>query len=163
MVIFSVVVGGAFQATDLINRSINETRNLALVNDDTKKHFNRLIKQAAQVSIEYQLHQITAFILIKCKWADAQTIKLRAIHLTCLIVQEARMADAFVSFHSTSINSYSVALEISLLTLIGARLRKSGGHLQMTCHPQPRKLLIDNTSNASISSFNSIIDNSTIR
>ena len=163
MVIFSVVVGGAFQGYNLINRSINETRNLALVNDELE-NFNRLIKQAAGKSIEYQLSNRGDCVYFRTQDANGQiqhqTFKLRNSS-NSLIVQEARMADAFVSYSAPELDSTNSYVACTRNFTVNADWRKitSGGQLDLAL--ANRALLIDNTSNASISSFNSLIDNST--
>ena len=98
IVLLSIVTGGIWQSYTLINNSINETRNRALVSEDLE-NFNRLVSQAASRATKYTVEgrQDCATFQVQDPNGNVKLIHYKIATDTDDIAKNAKMADGWMS------------------------------------------------------------------
>ena len=149
----SIVSGGIWQSYNLINQSINETRNRALVSEDLE-NFNRLVSQAASRAVKYCVkgrRDCVAF-QVQDQNGNLQYIRYKIATGTDDIAKNAKMADGWMSTSSSASCTDDVTS--------GDNWRKVTSQGQVDVSQPNRALRIDNETEAGFASFSGLIGNS---
>ena len=149
IVLLSVVSGGIWQSYILINESINETRNKALVSEDLE-NFNRLISQAASRATKYNLRGRRDCVAFELKDQDGniQHLWYKIATPTDDISKNAKMADGWLSTSSSARCEDDVAND--------GRWKKITNQGQIDVSLPNRALRVDNETEAGYASFSGL-------
>ena len=98
IVLLSIVSGGIWQSYVLINDSIKETRNRALVSEDLE-NFNRLVSQAASRAVKYSVtgRQDCVAFQVQDQSGNPKYLHYKVATSTDDIAKNAKMANGWMS------------------------------------------------------------------
>ena len=147
--LLSIVTGGIWQSYTLINNSINETRNRALVSEELE-NFNRLVSQAASRATKYTVEgrKDCATFQVQDPNGNVQIIHYKIATGTDDIAKNAKMADGWMSTSDSARCTDDVT--------DGNGWKKITGQGQIDVSKPNRALQVDNQTEAGFTSFSSL-------